>query len=148
MILFLVVFKTFSTFHFQTLWCLLVWISLFYWFMQILESIGLSILPSWEILWQKYLFIVCLFIYLPFLSSTPGTSMIEMSVSLLLSYKSLWHCFFLFCVFCSYWVNSTPQASISLFYPLFNSLFYWIHSVRFECLICLFFCPATRHVGS
>ena len=58
MTLFLVVYKTFSTFHFQTLWCVLVWICLFYWFMQILESIGLSILPSWEILWHKFLFIV------------------------------------------------------------------------------------------
>lgn len=61
MTLFLVVFKTFSTFHFQTLWCVLVWISLFYWFMQILKAIGLSVLPSWEILWHKFLFIVYFF---------------------------------------------------------------------------------------
>ena len=37
--------------------------------MQILESIGLSILPSWEILWQKFLFIVYLFALFIFYSS-------------------------------------------------------------------------------
>lgn len=99
MTLFVVVFKTFSTFHFQTLWCVGVFSSFFTWFMQILKAIGLSVLPSWEILWHKFLFIV---LFLCPLSSISGASMIE-NVSVFVTVLQVPVArFFSFCVFCSY----------------------------------------------